>query len=54
MCGIQIKPREELAEWDALLWKDMEFPMGQIFKNSLSSAMANLKIKSCLNNKPGD
>lgn len=54
MCGIQIKHREELAEWDELLWKDMEFPTWGIFKNSLSSVKANLEIKSCLNSRAGD
>lgn len=49
MCGIQIKHRGELAEWDDLLWKDTEFPTWEIFKNSLSSVKTNLKIKSWLN-----
>lgn len=46
--------REELAEWDALLLKDMEFPTWEIFKNSFSSVKANLKIKSSLNSGAGD
>lgn len=49
MCGIQINYRGEVAEWDELLWKDMEFPTWDIFKNSLSSVKANLKIESCMN-----
>lgn len=48
-CGIQIKHRGEPAEWYELLWKDMEFPTWEIFKNSLSIVKANLKIKSCPN-----
>lgn len=49
MCGIQINYRGEVAERDELLWKDMEFPTWDIFKNSLSSVKANLKIESCMN-----
>lgn len=44
MCGIQVNYRGKVAEWDESLWKDMEFPTWEIFKNSLSSVRANLKI----------